>query len=217
MKTIIEEKYSGMSYCQVCHKSFISDDPKAINNHKKIHKIFLNGIIANELISDEVIFDDGNFRIIVILPESVMNQRNRAERIARRVHSGTHYDQLSFYAVPIDRKTIQFSFIGVVKQHAISFLVMREITKSIKIIWDEHSLDNPFSKEIQANHEKRWCLDMIWTLNKYRGHGYAKLTIEQALKYLCKPIYEMAWLQPFTENGKLLAKSMSPNEIFIPD
>ena len=217
MKNISKDNYDGISTCQICHKWFISDDIEAINNHKKLHKIFLKGVIANKLQSDDEIFDDQNFRLIVISPDSSMAQRNRAQRIAKRAHDGTHYDFLSFHAKQQSKKNVQLVFVGIIDQHAITFLVMREINKSMKMSWVELSQDNPFSKEIPTNHEKRWCLDMIWTLDKFRGNGYAKLTIEQALKYLCKPICEIAWLQPFTEKGILLAKSITQNEIYIPE
>lgn len=208
---------TGNVTCNICQCSFYPNIKSDLDFHTRYHKFFINSVHVNKLLSDNVIIESDSFKLLVVTSDSTMAQRNRAERIARRVHSGTSYDILSFYAIPFDRKSVQLAFIGVISQHAISFLVMREISKSIKMSWIELSRDNPFSKEIPTNHEKRWCLDMIWTLDKYRGHGYAKLTIEHAMRYLSKPICEMAWLQPFTENGKLLAKSVTPNEIFIPD
>jgi hypothetical protein len=208
---------TGNVTCNNCQCSFYPNIKSDLDFHARYHKFFINSVHTNNLLSDNVIFVSDSFKLLVVTSDSTMAQRNRAERIARRVHAGTFYDILSFYATPFDNKIVQLAFIGVISQQAISFLVMREINKSIKISWDEFSQDNPFLIEIPAILEKRWCLDMIWTLDKYRGHGYAKLTIEQALKYFNKPICEIAWLQPFTENGKLLAKSLTPNEIFIPD
>ena len=57
---------------------------------------------------------------------------------------------------------------------------------------------------------KRWVVERIWIVSKLRRQNYGKHFIACVAKYLELNVCDFGWELPFTDNGRLLVKSICP-------
>ncbi len=199
--------------CKTCHYNFVPALAKDIISHRKYHDRFVHGVRANTLESDNVIFNSGNFRVILVSPESTLPQRKRAETIALRAKRDTHFDFASYHSDETKEKDSPLVFIGIIKNRAIAMLVFRKAKRTAKVTWELYESED--RGNIPLLPDVCWKIAMIWTLEKERRKGFAKQLVSIASKYVGTSVSEIAWSTPFTEFGYPLAKSISPNEVVL--
>jgi hypothetical protein len=202
-----------VKHCEICHGNYVPALPEDIIFHRKHHDQFVNGVRVNVLKSDNVIFNSGEIKIIVVSPKSSLQQRKRAETIALRAKRDTSFDFASYHSDETQEKDSPLVFIGTIKNRAIAMLVFRKTTKTAKVTWELYE-----SKEIEnipLLPDVRWKIAMIWTLGSKRQKGYAKQLVNIAAEYVGNSVSEIAWSTPFTKFGLPFAKTITPNEVIL--
>lgn len=182
--------------------------------HKRYHRFFINGVIIDPRSDDNIIYEDKKNKILVVSPKSSTTQRKRAERVAKRAKIGTEYDFLSYYSDDTAKENSPLVFISVVERYAAAFLVLRTATDTMTITWDEY-LSNSIKQYQAISREERWCIGMIWVINRLRHKGYAKQILEASSYFTCTPLSEYSWSVPISKLGIPLAQTISPNTIML--
>ncbi len=203
--------------CKDCHFFYVVEEYEVVQQkklHRKFHDEFLHGIRMLSKKDDDVISEIGDFKIILVSPNSTLSQQKRAERIAFRCKIDTRFNFAPYHAEDSKKTDYPLVFIGVSQNRAIGFLVFRQATKTAKVRWEEYYNQGKEGK-IPLLPDKRWGVSMIWVLESKRRMGYASKLIETASNYVGMSILEIAWFTPFTEFGYPLAKSFFPNEVIL--
>jgi hypothetical protein len=63
----------------------------------------------------------------------------------------------------------------------------------------------------------RPCILVAWVDTPLRRHGIARRLVIAAAQYADVPPTGQGWAEPFTDNGYLLAQSMTPDGLWITD
>jgi hypothetical protein len=202
-----------IKHCEICHSNYVPALPEDIIFHRKYHDQFVNGVKVSILKSDNVIFNSGEFKIIVVSPKSSLQQRKRAETIALRAKRDTDFDFASYHSDETKEKDSPLVFIGIIKNRAIAMLVFRKTQKTAKVTWELYQSKD--RENIPLLTDVRWKIAMIWILENKRRKGYARQLINIAAEYVGNSVSEIAWSTPFTELGYPLAQTIAPNEVIL--
>ena len=203
-------------FCDVCRFFYIVEDYEVSEQkklHRKYHDEFVNGVKTTVQKNDNVIFELNDFRVVLVSPNSSTTQRKRAERVAFRSKKDTHFDFAPYHADDTKHKDYPLAFIGIIKNRAISFLVLRKAKATAKVTWEYYNQED--RENIPLSPDERWGVSMIWVLENKRRMGNASKLVKIASDYVGNSISEMAWFTPFTEFGSPLAKHLAPHEIIL--
>ena len=74
-----------------------------------------------------------------------------------------------------------------------------------------------YRKAVAAERVSRPCVLVVWVAMGRRRAGVARRLVGAAARHCEITASELAWAEPFTDNGYLLARSMSPNGMWIAD
>lgn len=63
----------------------------------------------------------------------------------------------------------------------------------------------------------RPCVMIVWVPPQLRRHGVGRQLVDAAVRHAGVPPSGLAWAEPFTDRGYLLAKSIAPDRLQIAD
>lgn len=198
--------------CPECNMAYVEDSPEDRKVHRTYHDKIVNGLPAPALISDKIIWQIDEDRMIVVTSYSPKAQRNRIAEVSRAANQEMHYDGgiYSELEQPDERNIHLFLYCS--KKRAIGLSIIEKRSYIAKYTWDEY--DNRIQKEMEEK-EPIWSLGFTWVHKKYRHKGIAKTILNEATGYLGVTINQIGLYTPLSKEGEIFARSNFPDNFLI--
>jgi hypothetical protein len=187
---------------------YVSESQDEVREHEKYHDIVVNGLSTPPLTSDCVVWSHDNERITVISQSSPSEQRDLAEEVAKFARKNARYGAEVLFGEMEVRVFLLHK-----EDRVVGLLLMDKRDHVYKASWDELA-GGKQAKEMQ-NHPPIWAVCLVWVLEQYRRHHFAKTMLNQAMIYLGCSLDDIGWYTPFTNLGKAFVRSCCPNEFYI--
>ncbi len=195
--------------CNICEMDYMPENPDDVRQHDEYHDKVVNGLCAIRSSSDIVVWSKDNLKITVVANASPVALRRQAEEVGRFARRDARYDaEVLFGELETNVFLLQKD------DRIVGFLLVDSHNRMWQVSWGDFNA-NKINRD-QFNDRPIWCIGIIWVLAKWRGSGYAKLILEEAVKYLNCDIGDIAWyVPPLTELGKTFMQSCCPREFNI--
>jgi GNAT superfamily N-acetyltransferase len=86
-----------------------------------------------------------------------------------------------------------------------------------KIVTGYRDLSAGYRSAADAERVIRPCVMVVWVDVRLRRHGVARQLVAAAARYAHVTPAGLAWSEPFTDSGYLLAQSINPDGLWIAD
>jgi len=201
-------------HCQACGLDYEQGEREDRQTHARFHDEFVNGINWKPDKREEVVYSEGDFRIVQVHPASPWFLRRRAIKVARRGNQDTSFAS----GVYSEYERTARALVGIIGGRAISILVMqrmRGILETTWASWDDKSAEarrelKSFIRELPGD-GRPWGCSYLWVLPKCRGQGIATKMADVALEESALPREKFPWLAPFTQSGEAFIRSYCPD------
>ena len=191
--------------CDECGFKYVTDYPQDRRTHRLYHDEHLNGIRWLPSDKENVVFDDGAFRIVLIEPGSPMFLRVRARKTGRRGNRETHYT----FGVYNELDHNVDALIGIVDDRAISMCVLQRMANVWRSSWGE--FDKKVNPREDAGAVGTLGCSFIWVLPSHRGSGIAKKMADAGVKRSGLSPDRFPWMTPFTDHGEGFLRRYCPD------
>ena len=191
--------------CPDCKMRYVRESPEDRRLHRIYHDQIVNGVPARPLKSEEVAWQQGEYRIIVVTASSPKVERTRAAKVGRVANQEVNYD-FGVYNEnerPDDRDIHLFVYCS--GGRAVGLSIFERRTGVCHYTWEE--VDNQVPKTLEEQ-DAIWSLAFIWVHKKHRRHGIAKILLMMALRYLGVETADIGLYTPFSSDGEVFARSI---------
>ena len=198
--------------CPDCRFGYISDIPDNVSSHKKYHDRIVNGLLAQRVKSDKVIWEQESFWITVVNYASPVSQKKRAHKAALVAHHDTPFDSAPYHAnEPLDKRNVHV-FLLHYRNRIVGFLIAEKSSNVWKCTWEQYENRNPLKL---PEHPPIWSVGLIWVHKPHRRKGLARQLVLEATSFLGTNIQSVGWHTRFTELGKAMVRRLNPNYFYI--
>ncbi|NTU59689.1 MAG: hypothetical protein HGA98_01370 [Deltaproteobacteria bacterium] len=204
-----------MPRCDVCRLRYDLKSPESVARHLRVHDALVNGFRYGAARSDRIVWAEGGLRIALVTGDSPVPQRRRAVsafRVASREmgYSGSGYAKRE----PEEDEAHAFLLYRAGRMIGLFLLARRE--RWMEGAWNDEEPNGVAEVSgWRADRRERgetplWSLDFMWIARKYRRQGYGRIVIGAAARTLGTTPEGLAWLPPFTPNGKAFIRHIQP-------
>lgn len=171
-----------------------------------------NGLLTSRFESETMIWSQKNKRIIVVDNLSPNQERIRARQIGQIAnrelqHDGGIYNETD----PPDFRDIHL-YLYVSDSRAIGLSIFERRDNICEYTWEEY--DRRIQKDLKLQNPI-WSLGLIWIHKNYRKCGIATQLFENGLAHLNTGINKIGLYTPFSEEGRIWARTVFENEFII--
>lgn len=192
--------------------NYVPDLPEDEKTHKAYHDKIVNGLYAPLTKSDKVVWDKDDYRITVVNYRSPLVQKKRAEKVGRGANKDTPFDFSPYHSSEyLDERNVHI-FLLYGGNRAIGFLKVELMDCVRRFTWEEYK--NATDRELSEG-KPIWSIGLVWIHCKHRGRGLGSQLVQVAASYLDVETQSIGWQTPFTDDGKMLVKSICPESFFI--
>jgi GNAT superfamily N-acetyltransferase len=151
--------------------------------------------------------------IMVITSRAAPGWRSLAHEVATAVQSGVH----SFPRAqrPAGRDEAEDDRATFLYRHAGS--VAGYLCLASRIVTGYRDPSAGFRRATDTERVIRPCVMVVWVDVRLRRHGVARQLVAAAARYADVKPADLAWSEPFTDSGYLLAQSIAPGGLWIAD
>lgn len=198
--------------CPACNFSYIPSIETNRRQHAKIHNEVVHGIKWAGYKNEKALCSKGLTKIIQIDDSSPQHMRKRAAKVGQLGNRETMYDFGVYGAYEVG----VIALIGIIKDRAISILVlskMSEIWKSSWEEWDELPTGSDLGDKLTKVDNVLGC-SYYWMMKKYRGTKMVKKMVECAESIACNSKNILPLMRPpLTPHGKNFFKKYYPDSV----
>ncbi len=199
---------SATGWCEICKTLYSPDFPADRRLHSQLHDEYVNGVKWPGYKNENILYFKGESRIVRIDDWSKQCMRNRAAKVGRRGNSETEYDCGIYSSSELG----PILLIGIIKQRAISILVLREINEIWAGNWEDIKPGPVPDNEITQVYGMLGC-SYYWMLKNYRGTKMVKKMIECAETIACNSNKTLPLRPPLTKLGENFFKKCYPTNV----
>jgi len=198
--------------CQICGFKYCTEYKENTALHDDYHRNFTQGLPLAELSIFNIIRIDNDYKIIVINQTQSKNIRKIVEPLAIQAMDETKYSGLPYSASePFDERDVH-ALLLVHRLNAIGLLVFEKSTDVWETDWEGYESGEAKKLSLKT---PSWGISMIWIAYDYRDRGITQMFLQNSLNYFDVSAENIAWFNPFSEDGKRLLKTILPNRILI--
>jgi hypothetical protein len=172
-------KKNGRKYLPVGHDRTDALDPRED----------FNGVRVLPMKNAEFVHDEGGIQVLVVRPNSPIDQRRKATKVASVANWEVQADFGLYEPNGADRivhkKHVLLACNG---NRAVGFLMFRI-----------------------CGERERWTVFYIWVAKNHRRRGIGSMLIGVAAKLIGVPVSDLAFFGPFSESGAALLEAVAPN------
>ncbi len=178
--------------CDVCYCMYMPSIPGDHELHRKIHDIALNGTKIRLSNRDQIIFEENDYKLLLIDSNSTSFQFERIKTLSRVINASLFREDFNYhvrllYPIPPEHKF----FLLCAKSRVLTYLDIKFYPKNI---------DEPV-----------WLIKMIWTAINYRNKGLARNAVKSALSFLEIDPTSVGWEYPFSKMGLSFVQALCPS------
>jgi len=199
-----------MTTCEICKTLYSPDFPADRRIHSQFHDEHVNGVKWPGYKNENILYVKGESRIIRIDDSSKQYMRNRAAKVGRQGNRETSYD-CGIYS---EYELGPILLIGIIKQRAISILVLREMNEIWEGKWEDMKPGPIPDNELTQVDGMPGC-SYYWIMKKFRGTKMIKKMIECAESIACNSNKTLPLRGPLTELGENFFKKCYPTEVIF--
>ena len=201
-----------MTICPECGLGYVPEVPDNAEYHKKYHDRKVSGFPYRRAKSDEIIWEDGDFRITVINYFSPKSQRVRAQEVGLIAWDDTEFSFGRYHSEEqLDERNIH-NFLLYRKNRVIGLLIAERRSYIYKFTWEEY--EKAGGQELPQR-PPIWSVGYVWILKKFRRKGLSKRLVTEAVFFLKTDPQHIGWYTPFTGMGEVLAKSLCSDYFYV--
>jgi hypothetical protein len=150
--------------------------------------------------------------IAVVTSVSPRPDRQIAEDLSLVAAGDTQVSFVSWHkdSPPEDRDP--HIFIGVEGDRAVSYLMLERRFRAWSGTWEEYATTG--CRSVPAS-QGFWSVSFVWVTRGNRRKGWARRSLQVAMRHLGISHDTLAWHTPFTDLGQALAQSLYPEGLLI--
>ena len=199
--------------CHDCGLTYVKEVLEERRKHRRYHDEAVNGISANPLKSEKVIWTEGDSRIVVVTPISPKPERVRARKVGQLANRDVHHD-CGIYDEdePPDFRDLHL-FLYCVNNRTVGLAIFEKRGDHVcRYTWEEY--DRYEAKEMPSA-PPIWSFSFAWVLRKNRRRGIASTLFEKSIHFLKVPTENVGLYTPFSPEGESLLRALFPTEFLI--
>jgi GNAT superfamily N-acetyltransferase len=197
----------------VCGTRYDPDRTGEVQMHLERHEEWAGGVRVPPLPSDQVIERWAETELLLVRRGSPPEQRERADRVARRAKLDTPFDTPAYVASDADPE-VQV-FLARQGDRAVGFALLRPRPRWGWWSWDDYDAERRPSTPVAPM--TSWTVEQVWTLPRVQQQGLAKRILDAAARVVEQPVSSFGWRRPFTPSGESLVRRCCPEGFWVPD
>jgi hypothetical protein len=198
--------------CPKCGFEYVAGIPGDTHAHREYHDETVNGVRAEPLENDGVIWRDGAYRITIVNHTSPVERKRIAEKTGIVANRDLRYDFKPFSAaMPADERNVHV-FLLHHGDRAVGLLIAERCSKIWRCTWEEYA--NAATTHL-LDHPSIWSVALVWANQRHRHKGLGYRLAVTTASYLGIPIQQLGWQTPFTPSGMKMVQRLCPDVFYI--
>jgi hypothetical protein len=150
--------------------------------------------------------------VVVISDTASPGWRRLAHEMATVVQPGGYSFPLAECNPDSDSRDLRRAFLYRCGAHVCGYLCLVD-----KVVTGYRGASTGYREAVAAERVTRPCVLVMWVAIEMRRRGIARHLVNAAAQYSGVTPSGLAWAEPFTDSGYLLARSTAPDGLWIAD
>jgi hypothetical protein len=180
--------------------------------HARVHRPFVDGLRLPSRPEVPAVWASGSRSVRVVTTASPKRHRMIPQDLSEMASGEVQLMGVMWHADEDPEDRDPHFYIGAEGNRAVSYVMLERRFRVASCSWQEY--DARIWHPLPDDHGV-WSVSMAWVSYNNRQMGWARRTLEAGLVHLAVRRDRLAWHEPFTDEGRLLAQSMCPDGLLI--